>query len=187
MSKNLDKIIEGCKKDERVAREKLYQMYADRMFGICLRYTKDHSAAEDILQEGFIKIFKNIKQYKYTGSFEGWLRRIMINTAIEKFRKKNSLHYAAEISLGYDIMSSEDIMAGVSAKELLKLIQSLSAQYRVVFNLYVFEGFSHQEISEKLNISEGTSKSNLARARKILQEKVIKYFGISDAGKIIAK
>lgn len=147
------------------------------MFGVCLRYTKDQSAAEDVLQDAFIKAFRNMKQYQYKGSFEGWLRRIVVNTAIERYRKRHHLHNTTDITEAYDLADEENIMEDISAQELMKLIQQLTPQYRTVFNLYVIEGYSHKEIGEMLNISEGTSKSNLARARKILQQQVISLYG----------
>lgn len=144
------------------------------MYGICLRYTKDQTAAEDVLQDGFIKIYKHIGQFRNKGSFEGWMRRIMINTAIERYRKRHHLHNATEISEAYNLADEKDFLDDLSASEVMKLVHELTPQYKVVFNLYVVEGYSHKDIAEKLSISEGTSKSNLARARKILQEKILR-------------
>lgn len=168
-----EKIIKGCVAGKPAAQEKLYKLFSKKMFGLCMMYTKDISAAEDVLQEGFIKVFGKIKQYKHKGSFEGWIRRIMINTALEKFRKQNWLFPVNEVEdyMG-DQESYHDIASEVSARDLMKLIHELTPQYRVVFVLYAIEGYSHKEISQQLGISEGTSKSNLSRARKILQEKV---------------
>ena len=146
------------------------------MFGTCLRYAGNYEDAQDILQEGFIKVFEKIHQFGFKGAFEGWIRKIMVNTALEKYR----LHYRQipmddnTTEVGY--AENEDISAEIDAGELLRIIQELTPRYRVVFNLYALEGFSHKEISEMLNISEGTSKSNLSRARTILQEKVNKYY-----------
>ncbi|MCK4661610.1 MAG: sigma-70 family RNA polymerase sigma factor [Bacteroidales bacterium] len=146
------------------------------MFGICLRYSKDYTEAEDTLQEGFIKVFENISSFKFKGSFEGWLRRIMVNTALEKYRKQNVLYPVSDIFEYAEDIGYDDITSDISAGDLLKLITELSPQYRVVFNLYAIEGYSHNEISKKLGISTGTSKSNLSRARQILQEKVKKLY-----------
>lgn len=172
LEQQLEEIIEGCKRNKRAAREKLYKLFAPKMYGICLRYTKDQTAAEDVLQDGFIKIFKNIGQFRNTGSFEGWMRRIMVNTAIERYRKRHHLHNATEISEAYNLADEKDFMDDISAEELMTLVRELTPQYKMVFNLYVVEGYSHKDIAEKMAISEGTSKSNLARARKILQDKI---------------
>lgn len=175
----LKQIIEGCQKNDRSAKEQLYKRFSAKMYGVCLRYTKDQTAAEDVLQDGFIKAFRNIKQFSFKGSFEGWLRRIMVNTAIERFRKRNYLHNATEITEAYDLADDYSIMDNLSAKELVDLIRGLTPQYRTVFNLYVVEGYAHKEIAKMLNISEGTSKSNLARARKILQQQILQLNQIS--------
>jgi RNA polymerase sigma-70 factor (ECF subfamily) len=146
------------------------------MFGTCLRYAGNFQDAQDILQEGFIKVFEKIHQFAFKGAFEGWLRKIMVNTALEKYR----LHYrqvaADENIKAADYEDDTDIASDIDVAELVRIIQELTPKYRVVFNLYALEGYSHKEISEMLNISEGTSKSNLSRARTILQEKVNKYY-----------
>lgn len=146
-------------------------MFSAKMFGICLRYCKNYDEAKDILQEGFLKVFSKLEQFNFAGSFEGWVRRIIVNTAIEKFRVQTrnvSLDYAPE---SYEELEEEDLPM-ISAAEMLAMIQDLPAQYKMVFNLYVFEKLQHKEIAEMLGISEGGSKSNLSRARAILQEKV---------------
>ena len=143
------------------------------MYGVCLMYSRDTEEAKDILQEGFIKIFQKLNQFSGKGSFEGWMRRIFINSALEKLRIKKAVLLADE---DMEVLAGEvddKIIDLLSAKDLLQMIQDLSPQYRLVFNLYAIEGYSHKEISKRLNISEGTSKSNLSRARSILQEKVI--------------
>lgn len=144
------------------------------MYGVCLRYSKDTDGAQDILQDGFIKVFGKLEQYKAQGSFEGWMRRIFINTALEKFRSRTlilSIDERLEVPLE---IIPDTIVSELAAAELLKMVQELSPQYRLVFNLYAVEGYSHREISETLGISEGTSKSNLSRARNILQERIVK-------------
>ncbi|GET32238.1 DNA-directed RNA polymerase sigma-70 factor [Prolixibacter bellariivorans] len=148
------------------------------MYGVCLRYSKDATEAEDNLQEGFIRVFTKIDQFGFKGSFEGWMRRIMVNTSLEKFRKQNKLYPVEDITVYEGKQLSEDLLAQITADELLKLVQELPARYRMVFNLYAIEGYSHKEIGDMMGISEGTSKSNLSRARVILQKKVYEKFGI---------
>ncbi len=142
------------------------------MYGLCLRYACDETEARDILQDGFVKVFQNLKQFRFQGSFEGWVRRIMVNTALERFRKEDHLTASIEEVDFQDPPGYEDVFSELSAQDLLQMIRDLSPQYRVVFNLYAIEGYSHKEISQMLNISEGTSKSNLSRARSILQERI---------------
>jgi len=150
------------------------------MFAVCLYYSKNKDEAEDILHNGFLKVFENIKQFKGRGSFEGWLRKIFVNTALEKFRNQTFLTAVSDqIEYNY-ITEDADIISKLSSEELIEMIQELSPAYRMVFNLYAVEGYSHEEISEKLKIAEGTSKSNLARARKILQNKFRERFTISE-------
>lgn len=165
-----DQIIEGCIRGDRHSQNRLYHLYAPKIFPVCLRYSKSREDAEDILQEGFFRIFNHISQYKKAGSFEGWMRKIMVNTALEKFRSKARLYpvISIESAAGYDF-SVNDTLQKIEAKELITLTQQLPPVYRMVFNLYVFEGLKHKEIARLLNISEGTSKSNLFDARKILQ------------------
>jgi RNA polymerase sigma-70 factor (ECF subfamily) len=176
---NYIEIIKACIKGDRKAQKQLYQLFADKMFGVCLRYADNADEAKDILQDGFIKVFLNLKQFNHKGSFEGWVRRIMVNTALEKFRDRSYL-FAVNMEQGYESKDSEydHILSELAVQDLLKLIQELSPQYRMVFNLYAIEGYSHKEICEMLNIKEGTSKSNLSRAREILKEKVTKYYGV---------
>jgi RNA polymerase sigma-70 factor (ECF subfamily) len=173
---SIENIIKGCCRKDPRAQRKLYEHFSGQMFGVCLRYSGSSEDAQDILHEGFLKIFEKIKQYKFKGSFEGWVRKIMVNTALEKFRNQYKVISIEDNVFEYDTRGSEDMTDNMTAKELLAFIQDLSPQYRTVFNLYAIEGYSHKEISELLNISEGTSKSNLSRARIILQEKVKKYY-----------
>lgn len=173
---SLEQIIKACVKGKTDAQEQLYKMFAAKMYGVCLHYSKDSTEAEDILQEGFYKILKNIKSFKNEGSFEGWVRRIMINTALEKYRKQKFLYPVNDVFEVAEDFSYDDIISEISAKDLLKLIQNLSPKYRMVFNLYAIDGYSHKEIGEMLGITIGTSKSNLSRARIILQKKVKELF-----------
>ncbi len=175
---DLDDYIRKCIKGDQRAQTELYKRYASKMFGVCLRYSRDSSEAEDNLQEGFIRVFTKISQYGFKGSFEGWMRRIMVNTALEKFRKKNQLFPVEDMVIYEKISLTDDTISAISADDLLKMIQKLPPRYRMVFNLYVIEGYSHQEIADMMNISEGTSKSNLSRARIILQKRVIEEFGL---------
>lgn len=173
-SKDLEHIIQGCKKQKRSSQSELYKLYSSKMYGLCLYYAKDYTEAQDVLQDGFIKIFEKIKQYTGKGSFEGWMRRVFVNTALERFRKKKLLFTVDdEDSNVVDNLVHEEIESQINANELLEIIKTISPQYKLVFMLYSIEGFTHKEISDELGISVGTSKSNLARARKILQEKVL--------------
>jgi RNA polymerase sigma-70 factor (ECF subfamily) len=151
------------------------------MFGVCLRYAKDATEAEDNLQDGFIKVFANLKSFRQEGSFEGWIRRIMINVSLEKLRKQHLMYPVEDVSIYDSVNFSDDVIAKISADDLIKLIQELPPRYRLVFNLYVIEGLSHQEIAQEMGITQGTSKSNLARAREIMKRKVHENFGELDA------
>jgi len=175
---NLEDCIRKCSLGDRKAQTALYNHFAPKMFGVCLRYSKDVMEAEDNLQEGFIRIFTKIDQYGYKGSFEGWMRRIVVNTSLEKFRKNSHLYLVEDIVVYEGTSFAEDTISSISADDLLKIIQKLPPRYKMVFNLYAIEGYSHQEIGKMMNISEGTSKSNLSRARVILQKKVIEEFGL---------
>ena len=170
------KLIEDCIKGKRRAQNKLYKRYARTMLGICLRYSKNKSEAEDVLQEGFIKIFRNIKNFRREGSFEGWMKRIMVNTALIHSRNNMKHYFHSDIdNLSEVLIDNEELETEgrFSVKEMMSLVQSLPDGYRAVFNLYVFDDYSHTEIAEILEISEGTSKSQLARARRLLQNKLI--------------
>jgi RNA polymerase sigma-70 factor (ECF subfamily) len=155
------------------AQSKVYQLFADKLFAVSLKYSKNYQDAEDNLQDSFLTIFAKIKQYKHKGSFEGWLKRITIHTALQKYRKNTPLEIVKEVK---DEAQEDEIDIenyGFSVDVLLESIQQLPDRYRLVFNLYVLDDYSHKEIANLLNISEGTSKSNLSRARKILKEKLL--------------
>lgn len=169
---DLRKIIKECTSGNVRAQERLYRMLAPKMFGVCLRYAKDRTEAEDNLQEGFIKVFQNIDKFRHEGSLEGWVRRIMVNVSLEKFRKQHLMHPVEDVTIYEESQVADDILAKISAQELLEVVQELPPRYRMVFNLYVIEDMNHKEISEEMDISVGTSKSNLARARDILKKKV---------------
>ena len=167
---SLKKLIEKCKQGDLKAQSEVYQLFAGKLFALCLKYSKNYQEAQDNLQDGFITIFKKMHQYQFKGSFEGWLKRIVVNTALQKYRKKNVLNLISdEIPDEVEVEVDETT---VSLDYLLSIIQELPNRYRLVFNMYVLDGYSHREIAEMLEISEGTSKSNLSRARQILKRKV---------------
>ena len=173
VSKELTNIVKACVKGDTKSQKLLYQMFANRLYGLCLRYSSNEADAKDLLQDGFIKIFENLKQYKNKGSLEGWMRRIIINTAMEHFRKSGNLMlFDSDAKIVSVQVKYEHVMQDLNKKDMLDMIQSLTPQYRAVFNLYAIEGYSHQEIAKILNISEGTSKSNLSRARTMLKKKI---------------
>lgn len=160
----------GCLHQEASTQKEVYERYAAKMHALCLRYIRDTAAAEDILITGFMKVFKRIHQFKGTGSFSGWIRKIMVNECLMYLEKEK--YFSMEI--GLENLFSPDILinpqTNLEVEDLMKLIDALPDGYRTVFNLYVIEGFSHQEIAEKLKISENTSKSQLCRARNYLQK-----------------
>ncbi len=172
----IEKIIRGCISNKRKAQKELYELYSDDLFGVCLYYSKNRDEAEDILHEGFMKIFKNISTFKHKSSLISWMKKIVINTALERYRKQYYLTPVTDLSENLEDINRENVINHLSTKDLIKFIQDLSPKYRMVFNMYAIEGYSHKEISKILKISEGTSKSNLSRARVILQQKVRKYF-----------
>jgi RNA polymerase sigma factor (sigma-70 family) len=165
--------IERCMSNDPKSQGELYKHFAPKMFGICLRYAKNQMEAEDVLQDGFIKVFRYLKDYRNEGSLEGWIRKTMVNTAINFYKKK--IKYLKDVSLDQtEPINTEEESAidKLSCDELLEMIRELPDGYRMVFNLNVIEGFTHKEIGGMLNISENTSKSQLSRARGVLQEKL---------------
>jgi len=178
-----ENIIEGCKKGKGRYQEELYRMLAPKMYGLCLKYANDKDDAKDIMQDAFIKVFQKIDQFGDKGSFEGWVRRIMINTALEKYRSQVMVYSLDERMPFSDEGVSSTVIDELSAEDLLGLVRQLTPKYRMVFNLYAIEGYNHKEIGEMLGISEGTSKSNLSRARIILQEKVKELFSFTREAK----
>jgi RNA polymerase sigma factor (sigma-70 family) len=166
-------IIEGCVNGNRISQKALYDRFASKMFGLCLRYAPDYHTAEDLLQEGFVKIYYNIYKYNGSGSFEGWMKRVFINHAIEQLRRNDRYFGAEDIDkIPENVTGGNDIINKLNMDDLLNLVRSLPTGYRTVFNLYVIEGFSHKEIAEMLGVTEGTSKSQLARAKTMLQLKL---------------
>lgn len=176
VDEQLRQLVRGCCEWDRKSQNRLYHLFAPVMFAVCSRYASNRPEAEDALQEGFLKVFENIHTFRFEGSLEGWIRRIMINTVIQKYRQqKHGLQYMETvpehlIDLSHHVQN--DAPSRLGTDELMQLVQQLPPAYRMVFNLYVFEGMKHREIALQLGISEGTSKSNLADARSILQKRI---------------
>jgi RNA polymerase sigma-70 factor (ECF subfamily) len=171
-------LIKGCLENDRRMQQELYNRFAPKMYGVCLRYTGNGDDAQDVLQDGFVKVFRKLDSFRSEGSFEGWIRRVFVNTAIEHFRRKHYMQPVTERE--ENTLESKTLTAldGLSEKDILKLVQQLAPGYRAVFNLYVVEGYSHKEIAEMLDITEGTSKSQLSRAKVILQDMIKQHTGI---------
>ena len=169
-----EQLIKGCKNNDALAQRKLFDLYAKKMMGICLRYAKSREDAEDVLQEGFVRVFKKIGSFKKEGSFEGWMRRVFVNISIEAYRRdKSTLHDSIETD-GLDIAIPAGIIEQLSVQDILEAIKTLPTGYQTVFNLYAIEGYGHKEIAEQLGISEGTSKSQYHGAKKHLQKMIQK-------------
>lgn len=169
----LEQLIQKCKKNDTKAQGELYKLYSSKLFAICLKYSRNHAEAQDNLHDAFMTIFKKIGQYKNKGSFEGWVKRVTINTALQRYRVKGFLEIVNEEAI--EDISVEIDNETIKIDFLLEIIQTLPDRYRLVFNLYVLDGYSHKEIAEMLNITTGTTKSNLARARMILRDKINNY------------
>ena len=173
-------LIVGCRQKDRQYQEQLYKQYYSMFLLVCARYAKDMQDAEQLLNDGFLKVFTHIGSFKDKGSFEGWMRRIFVNTAINHYHKNRKLQDQLDYSAVEEITpSGDDIISQISGQELLELVNQLPDGYKVVFNLYVVEGFNHREIGEMLNIAEGTSKSQLAKA-KIHLKKLLQKYSISE-------
>jgi RNA polymerase sigma factor (sigma-70 family) len=174
----IEDLIEKCKAGERKAQESLYKQLASKMFGVCMRYATDRMEAEDMLQNGFIRVFNKLADFRGEGSFEGWVRRIMVHSSIEYYRKHHKMLQVVDVeSEGMEQSVNPVAVANLDAKDLMALIQRLSPGYRMVFNLYAVEGYSHREIGDMMGISEGASKSQLSRARTILKEQIAQSNG----------
>ncbi|MFV0540871.1 MAG: RNA polymerase sigma factor [Aestuariibaculum sp.] len=169
----LDQLIDSCKKNDTKAQSELYKLFSGKLFALCLKYSRNYTEAEDHLQDAFLTIFDKINQYKHKGSFEGWLKRITVNTVLQQYRKEKVFEITNENAI--EAVEVEVEEETISFDFLLKTIQELPDRYRLVFNLYVLDGYSHKDISAMLNITIGTSKSNLARARYILKETIEDY------------
>ncbi len=164
-------IIKGCLNKDRKAQEQLYRKYANEMFSVCLAYEADRDAAKDILQESFIKVFRNLDKYNNDGPLKGWIRRIVVNTAIDYFRRKGDQGRFVDVDQVAEVIpSQEGETQNLNVKDILSHVKKLPEKARLVFNLFALEGYSHKEIAIKLDITEGTSKSQFSRARQLLQQ-----------------
>jgi RNA polymerase sigma factor (sigma-70 family) len=167
-------LIQGCINGNRQMQEILYRQFSPKMYGVCLRYSGNAEDANDLLQEGFIKIFKSLVKFRGDGSFEGWMRRIFVNTSIEHFRKKVKLYNVSEVQENTIEDVELNVLDSMAEKDIILLVNELAPGYKAVFNMHVIEGYSHKEIAEILGITEGTSKSQLARAKGVLKKSLEK-------------
>ncbi|MEO8861761.1 MAG: RNA polymerase sigma factor [Ginsengibacter sp.] len=167
-------LIQGCINGDRQMQELLYKRFSSKMYGVCLRYSGSADDANDLLQEGFIKIYKNLGKFRGEGSFEGWIRRIFVNTAIEHFRKKVKLYNVSEVQESTMEDTDISVLDKLAVKDIIVLVNELAPGYKTIFNMHVIEGYSHKEIAEILGINEGTSKSQLARAKGVLKKSLDK-------------
>jgi RNA polymerase sigma factor (sigma-70 family) len=173
MEKALQDLLAGCIAGNSVAQKKLFDIYASKMLAVCNRYMTSLMEAEDVLQEGFIKIFNKLPDFKMEGSFDGWVRRIMVNTALDNLRARKKMQFDQSIDdVGYRLNTPEQITSDINANDLMTLVQSLPTGYKTVFNMFAIEGYSHKEIAEQLGITENTSKSQYSRAREYLRKKL---------------
>jgi RNA polymerase sigma-70 factor (ECF subfamily) len=163
-------LIKGCIEENPEMQKLLYDRFSSKMYGVCLRYTENTEDANDVMQEGFIKVYKSLPKFRGEGSFEGWIRRIFINTSIEHFRKKVKLYNVNEVHENTIEDVALDALDSLATKDILSIINELSPGYKQVFNMHVVEGYSHKEIADMLGITEGTSKSQLARAKGALKK-----------------
>jgi RNA polymerase sigma-70 factor (ECF subfamily) len=171
-------LINDCQRQVAAAQQQLYESYARKMMGVCMRYVNDYETARDLLHDGFIKVFTHITSFQGEGSFEGWLRRVFVTTALEYLRKNDVLRESYDISTNYNLQTEEEtIIERISADELRAIIGTLPTGFRTVFNLYAVEGYSHKEIGKLLGITESTSRSQFARAKNILKQKIIAHYG----------
>ena len=170
----LEELILNCKKQDLKAQEELYKKFSSILFSVCLKYSRDYHEAEDNLQDAFITILSRIEQFKGKGSFEGWMKRITVNTVLQKYRKQRVYNLSNEEQIEEEGEIEIEVSA-IPLDFLLKIVQELPDRYRLVFTMYVLDSYPHKEISEEMGITVGTSKSNLARARKILRVKIEDY------------
>ena len=180
----IERLLHECKKNNTQAQEQLYKLLAPKLFTVCLKYSRNHEEAQDNLQESFLIIFDKLKQFKNEGSFEGWAKRLVVNYVLQQYRKQGTfLELVSDNIFVVEEIEIED--ESITMEFLLKIIQELPDRYRLVFNLYAVDGYSHKEIAKMLEINEGTSKSNLARAKMILKEKIqnTRYFQKQNEGK----
>ncbi len=171
---SLEQLINDCRNNDRKAQEQLYTLYKSKLFAVCLKYSRNYAEAEDNFQDGFVIIFNKIGQYNFKGSFEGWMKRIMVNNVLQQYRNVTYLDMVNKEIADEDVEVDIDD-DNIPLDFLMKIIQELPDRYRLVFNLYVVDGYPHKDIAEMMGITVGTSKSNLARARMILKEKIDNY------------
>jgi RNA polymerase sigma-70 factor (ECF subfamily) len=170
-----ERLIKGCIEKDIRAQKQLYERYAPLMMSVCLRYVRDRDIAQNLLQDGFVKLFDKIHTYSGSGSFVGWMRKIFVNTALAYLRHNDVFKFSADVDIACDIESeNESPIDKISADELMQCITELPTGFRTVFNMFAIEGYSHAEIAKQLGIQEGTSRSQYARARIILQQKILK-------------
>ena len=165
-------LVRGCLQGNALYQKKLFEKFYVKMLGICLRYAKDADEGQDILQDGYIKVFQKLEGFDFNCPLEAWVRKIMINTAIDKYRSTARQPIANDIDLAYEIVDDSNVLNDINLNDLLVMIQKLPAGYRMIFNMHVIEGFNHREIADELQISEGTSKSQLAKAKTFLQKMI---------------
>ena len=171
-------LIEGCRKGDRRAQKALYETFSRKMMSVCLRYVSDWETARDLLQEGFVKVFTHIDSYTGNGSFEGWIRKIFVNSALEYLRHADVLRESTDLDQTAEMAQTDSSpLSDISAAELMQLVQSLPAGFRAIFNRVAIEGYSHKESSERLHITESTSRSQYTRAKQLLQRKVNALYG----------
>ncbi len=186
LSNDETSLIQACIQGNRAAQQKLFEVYSPKMLGVAFRYANSREEAEDMLQEGFIRIFQKLNTFRFQGSFEGWIRRIIVNTAINHIRKYQNLKYECEIDEAYYIpAASSDAIASMYTREVIQLLHDLPLGYRTVLNLYAIEGYSHREIGEMLGIEESSSRSQYTRAKSLLQKRLQKLeeYGIAENDK----
>lgn len=176
---SIEELINGCKKDDIKAQEQLYKLYAPKLFSVCLKYSRNYTEAQDNLQEGFLLVFEKIEQFAFKGSFDGWIKRVIINYILQQYRKETFLNLVHE-NIPEEVEVEIENESEIPIEFLMKIIQELPDRYRLVFNLYIIDGYSHQEIADMLSINIGTSKSNLSRAKMILKEKIEALTGSKD-------
>jgi RNA polymerase sigma factor (sigma-70 family) len=173
LKENIDLYIKKCVENDREAQLKIYQLFSPVLYGLCLKYMRNEDDAKDVFQEAFVIVFQKMGQYKFEGSFEGWIKRIFINKLLETLKKKKKDVLFLDV-FDTDVIEEEELeLAVIEQEKLLEYIQELPDQYRMVFNLFVFEKMKHKEIAKRLKISEGTSKSNLNRAKSILKKRIL--------------
>lgn len=169
-----EQLVKACVSGNASAQKEFYDLFAKKMMGVCLRYTNNYEEAQDVLQDGFIKVFNKLSKFVNKGSLEGWVRRIMVNTALDHYRKNKKFQKDIEIdAVSFKLEKQEYIVESINAQDLLKIIQTIPEGYRVVFNLFAIEGYSHKEIAEQLGVTESTSKSQFSRAKKMLRNILI--------------